>query len=262
MSEPIQMDIENLEEQDLTLDKLIGTWKIFQLKKGHRFSVDDQMTSVIAAELVPEASTILDIGAGIGSVGLMTLYKLPTHSKLTMIEAQNISHQLAKKTISYNNIEHRIRPLFGDLRDTTQLNGEKFPLITGSPPYIPLGKGVASPHPQRAACRMELRGSIFDYAKTAARHLADDGIFVVCFAGTDPRGEESIREAGLHLTLRQDIVFRADLPPTITILAAQKQPVLNVDIRVPIVIRDSEGKWTEDFWRIRKSMEIDSDKKN
>ena len=58
--------------------------------------------------------------------------------------------------------------------------------------------------------------------ETAAKHLEDDGTFVVCFAGTDPRGEESIKEAGLHLCLRQDIVFRADLPPTITILVAKK----------------------------------------
>ena len=257
MSEPVQMDISELIEEDITLDKLIGNWKIYQLKRGHRFSVDDQMTSVIAAELVPNAKRMLDIGAGIGSVGLMTLYKLPSDAVLTMIEAQNISHQLAKRTIAHNNLEHRTKPLFGDLRDTSQLSGEQFPLITGSPPYIPLGKGVASPHPQRAACRMELRGSIFDYAKTAAKHLEEDGTFVVCFAGTDPRGEESIKKAGLHLCLRQDIVFRADLPPTITILAARKTPVEEVDIREPIVIRNAEGKWTEDFWRIRKSMEID-----
>ena len=150
MSEPVQMDISELTEEDITLDKLIGNWKIYQLKRGHRFSVDDQMTAVIAAELVPNAKRMLDIGAGIGSVGLMTLYKLPSDAVLTMIEAQNISHQLAKRTIAHNNLEQRTKPLFGDLRDTSQLQGEKFPLITGSPPYIPLGKGVASPHPQRA----------------------------------------------------------------------------------------------------------------
>ena len=44
------------------------------------------MTAVIAAELVPSAKRMLDIGAGIGSVGLMTLYKLPSDAVLTMIE--------------------------------------------------------------------------------------------------------------------------------------------------------------------------------
>ena len=57
MHEPIQMDIQELQPDEITLDKLIGTWKIFQLKRGHRFSVDDQMTAVLAAELAPKNTT-------------------------------------------------------------------------------------------------------------------------------------------------------------------------------------------------------------
>ena len=258
MQEPTQMNLNDLTEDEMTLDKLIGTWKIFQLKRGHRFSVDDQMTAVLASELAPkDTKKMLDIGAGIGSVGLMTLYKLSPTATLTMIEAQNISHQLAKKTILYNKLQERVRPIFRDMRHLDILEGETFPLITGSPPYIPLGKGVVSPHPQRAACRMELRGSIFDYAKTAQKYLSDDGVFVVCFAGTDPRGEEAIVEAGLHLHVRQDVVFRFGQPPTITVLAAKKSPPQQIERREAIVIRDKNGVWTEDFWRIRRSMEID-----
>ena len=83
------------------------------------------------------------------------------------------------------------------------------------------------------------------------------GVFVVCFAGTDPRGEEALVEAGLHLHIRQDVVFRFGQPPTITVLAAKKTPTKEPERREPIVIRDADGAWTEDFWKIRKSMEID-----
>ena len=77
------------------------------------------------------------------------------------------------------------------------------------------------------------------------------GLF--CWHG--PSGEESIKEAGLHLCLRQDIVFRADLPPTITILA-RKTPVEEVDVRDAIVIRNAEGKWTEDFGKYESQWKL------
>ena len=166
-----------------------------------------------------------------------------------MVEAQQISHQLAKKTLAHNQLNDRVDAIRGDLR-TVDLGDQRFDLITGSPPYIPIEKGVMSPHPQRAACRMELRGSIMDYAQTAARYLAPDGVFVVCFAAGDERGPQALSAANLHCRLRQDVIFRADLPPTISIFVAQKQPVECV-FAPPITIRDSAGQWTQTYTNIR-----------
>ena len=251
-----ELNIHDLPPEAITLDKLVGSWRIYQLKKGHRFSVDDQLTALLAAELAPGAQNLCDIGAGIGSVGLMTLWNMSESAKLTMIEAQQISHQLAVKTIALNNLTSRIEARRGDLRSFSILPKEAhFDLVTGSPPYIPLGKGVASPHPQRAACRMELRGSIYDYCTTASRILAPDGLFVFCFAGTDPRGEDAINKAGLNILLRQDIIFRADLPPTISIFAARHSVKERLPTRT-FKIRDANGKWTADFLEAREKMAI------
>ena len=250
------LDINTLTPEDITLDKLIGSWTIHQLKKGHRFSVDDQMTALLAAELAPQATSLCDIGAGIGSVGLMTLWNMQESASLVMVEAQQISHQLALKTIALNKLTHRIDARYGDLRDPNILpEANFFDLVTGSPPYIPPEKGVLSPHPQRAACRMELRGSIYDYCTTAARILAPDGLFVVCFSGTDPRAEAALHQAGLHIIVRQNIIFRADLPPTIAVFAAQHEATERQPDR-RFQIRDEKGEWTEQFYEARAKMAI------
>ena len=243
-----EIDIASLNPEDITLDQLTEQWEIHQLKKGHRFSADDIFTAYIASQYHTDPKRILDLGAGIGTVGLLTLSRFPT-AHLTMIEAQQISHQLAKKTIEHNQLTNRTRAFRGDIRDQN-LCRETFDLITGSPPYIPTDKGVISPHPQRAACRMELRGSIIDYAKAASLRLKEDGIFVVCFAAGDPRGLQGIQEAGLYCSLRQDVIFRADLPPTISIFVAQKTPC-DVHHAPPITIRDAEGKWTPSYTAVR-----------
>ena len=243
-----EIDIADLNPEDITLDQLTNDWEIHQLKKGHRFSTDDIFTAYIASQCHPCPKTLLDLGAGIGTVGLLTLSRFP-NAHLTMIEAQQISHQLAQKTIAHNEINQRVRALRGDIRNPN-LCVKTFDLITGSPPYFPTNKGVISPHPQRAACRMELRGSIIDYAKAASLRLKDDGIFVVCFAAGDPRGFQSIQESGLHCSLRQDVIFRADLPPTISIFVAQKRSCI-FEHAPPITIRDAQGKWTKSYMAVR-----------
>ena len=248
-----ELDINNLTPKDLTLDPLTQDWSIYQLKKGHRFSADDIFTAYCAAFSGIQPTSILDLGAGIGTVGLLTLSRFPK-ATLTMIEAQQISHQLAKKTLVHNNLIERVHALRGDIRDTTICKKQTFPLITGSPPYIPIGKGVISPHPQRAACRMELRGSIFDYAKAASQRLSPNGTFVVCFASGDPRASQALQEASFFCAQRMDVVFRADLPPTISIFTCQKEPT-QTQTRC-VTIRDSNGQWTEDYTKVRNFLPL------
>lgn len=237
-----------------SLDRLAGDWQIHQLRRGHRFSADDLLTAWVAAETAPRARRLLDIGAGIGSVGLMTLWRMDPAATLVMVEAQEISHRLARHSITTNGLSDRVEARLGDLRDPAVLpEGPVFDLVTGSPPYVPLGKGHVSPVPQRAGARMELRGSIVDYAATAARVLAPDGRFVVCFAGQDPRGEPALAAAGLHLHRRLDVVFRTGAPPMICVLVAGRTPLPFVP-EPPLVIRDAAGEWTDPYLDIRRAM--------
>ncbi|MFZ5481422.1 MAG: tRNA1(Val) (adenine(37)-N6)-methyltransferase [Myxococcota bacterium] len=239
---------------EATFDRLAGDWRIWQLKRGHRFSADDMLTAWLAAELAPGSRRLCDLGAGIGSVGLMTLWRMPADARLCMVEAQEVSHALARRTVAENGLADRVELRLGDLRDPDVLpERDAFELVTGSPPYVPLGKGHVSPVPQRAACRMELRGSIADYARTAARIVRPDGLFVVCFSAGDPRGEPAIADAGLHLRVRQDVIFRAGQPPMIALFAATRSPGA-CDRRPPLQIRDAQGAWTDAYLDLRERM--------
>jgi tRNA1Val (adenine37-N6)-methyltransferase len=234
---------------DITLDTLAGDWRIFQLRRGHRFSIDDLLTAWSAVRARPAARRLLDLGAGIGSVGLLALWKLPEVAHLTMVEVQEISHALACRTVAYNGLAARVTLYRRDLRHWP---GGTFDLITGSPPYIPVDKGVQPQHPQKAAARFELHGDVFDYCRAAARSLCDDGSFGFCYAANDPRPEQAIAQAGLTLVDRQVVHFRAMLPPSIALFTCawhgrrQDSP--------PLVIRDREGRWTSTYLAIREAM--------
>src|SRR5262249_40629802 len=128
-----------LTANDVTLDTLAGDWRIVQLRTGHRFSADDVLTAWAAVHAKPEALRLLDLGSGLGSVGLLALWKLPMTGHLTMVEVQAVSHALACSTVAYNGLTGRVILHHQDLRTWS---GGTFDLVTGSPPYLAVDKGV------------------------------------------------------------------------------------------------------------------------
>lgn len=243
-------------DEDVTVDRLAGDWTIHQLAAGHRFSADDMLVAWLAARVEPNARRLLDLGAGIGSVGFMTLWALqdrsPCPRRLTMVEAQPVSQQLALATAARNGLGGVVDGVVADLRELPGGIVGPYDLVTGSPPYFPVGTGKVSPHPQKAACRMELRGTIADYARAAAP-LLGDGSFVACFPARDPRGEAAFAPAGLHVYASCDVVFRAGMDPMIRLYAARRAPSTRATLPT-LTIRDAAGAWTPQYLDLRAEM--------
>ncbi len=194
-----------------TLDAISGHYRLFQLRDGHRFSTDDILTAWYGTTWCPTARTALDLGSGIGTVGMISAWRLPG-AKFVTVEAQADSVTLARKSRLYNGLTERYEIREGDFRAPTSLQPqEKFELITGSPPYFPPDAGVQSEHPQKLACRFELRGTVADYCTTAARHLAPGGFFA-CVFPHEPvqlaRVEAGAQAAGLVIVRKRPVVFR------------------------------------------------------
>ena len=58
---------------------LAGDWRILQLVRGHRWSLDDLVTAWFGAELLRKTPprTFVDLGCGIGTVLLLTAWCFP-----------------------------------------------------------------------------------------------------------------------------------------------------------------------------------------
>jgi tRNA1Val (adenine37-N6)-methyltransferase len=234
---------------DITLDALAGSWRIFQLRRGHRFSTDDLLVAWAAVRAQPEARQLLDLGAGIGSVGLLALWKLPAKAHLTMVEVQAVSHILAQRTAAYNRLTECVTLHLQALQDWA---GGSFDLVMGSPPYLPLPQGIHPQHAQKLAARFELHGNVYDYCDAAARSLADTGVFCFCHAANDPRPEQAIARVGLRLVRRMLIYFRAKLPPRLALFTCAWQGTR--EDPAPLIIRDQQGCWTAEYLCMREEM--------
>ena len=244
--------------EPITLDALTGSWRIAQRAAGHRHSVDDVLTAHYALDEVGEideigarrVASVLDLGSGIGGVGLLALWGLGAAARLVCVEAQAISHRLLVANVLGNRLADRVVTRLGDLRELAL--AERFPLVTGSPPYFPVGTGILPGDSQKAHARFELRGDIGDYARAAARHLDPDGVFVFCFP-TPQRARAIARagDAGLHVTAVRDVVPRAGRRPLFTLFACRRT-ARPCRVDSPLEVRSHTGVVTDEMRAVRR----------
>ncbi|NTW85703.1 MAG: methyltransferase [Holophagaceae bacterium] len=244
-----------------SLDGLCGHWRIFQLLKGNRFSTDDLVTAWYGTTWCPRPDRIADLGSGIGSVALMAAWRCPG-AEVHTVEAQAESLRLARKSIRYNGQDQRVFPRLGDLRDPDLFADQApFDLVLGTPPYWPEGQRLAAAHPQSVPARLEVRGSIADYALAAARLLAPGGLFACVFPNDQrDRALAALAAAGLLCLHRREIVFKAGEPYGLDVFAAVRRQDLPEDFEAraqcpeaepPILIRHADGSVDAGIARIR-----------
>ncbi len=192
--------VEPMSEDPVTDDALTSRFRVYQRTRGHRFSVDDRVTAWVAGRLAERVAPkrLLDLGTGLGSVGLMLAHVCP-EAELTAVEAQDVSFALLVRNVARNGVDTRARLHHGDLREVVPtLPARAYDLVTGTPPYLPLGTATPSSDPQRAAARIELRGGIEAYLAAASHAVADAGHVVVCADGRTPtRTTNAARAVGL-----------------------------------------------------------------
>ena len=238
--------------EPVTCDSLTRDFVMFQRRRGHRHSTDDLLTAWYGVTHLPPARPprLLDLGSGIGSIGLAVLWfarQVDAGARLTAIEAQELSYRFLVENVAANGVGGETRTIHGDLRDTSLLDeSARFDLVTGSPPYFDVKAGIVSADSQRAHARFELRCDVRDYAKAAARHLAPGGRFVLCFPTVQKRrAEQACESAGLARVEVCDVIPKEGAPPLFTLFAyARAEDGVPATFRPAFVVRDREGVHT------------------
>jgi tRNA1Val (adenine37-N6)-methyltransferase len=244
-----------------SLDALSGHFRIFQLINGHRFSTDDVLTAWYGTSWAPTVRTVLDLGSGIGTVGMIAAWRLPA-ARFVTIEAQAESVRLARKSAAWNGLLERFEIREGDFREGGVIREEeRFDLVLGSPPYFPPGTGIEGNHPQKIACRFEVRGSIADYCAVAARHLAPGGLFA-CVFPVDPveqhaRVRAGAVTAGLHIVRWRPVVLREPNAPLLGLFAMMRGEDLPAGTETwqepPLTIRKADGSVHPEYAAVKLS---------
>jgi tRNA1(Val) A37 N6-methylase TrmN6 len=192
---------------------------------------------------------------------MIAAWRLPGAQFVT-IEAQAESVELARKSARYNRLQNRYEIRHGDFRDPAMVTGdEKFDLVLGSPPYFPLGTGIGGDHPQKVACRFELRGDIHDYCAVAARALAPGGWFACVFPTEQlERVRAAATGAELAIVRRRPVVLRESETPLLNLFAMMLRRDLPKSFRnetwvePPLIIRARDGAVHPEYSAVKLSI--------
>lgn len=231
---------------------LTGPLRIFQREGGHRHSIDDAATAWYALQKAPGTQSALDLGTGVGTVGMIVLWGLGAKATLTCVEAQQVSYDLLKANIACNGLQSRVDPLHMDLRELNL--SRKFALITGSPPYFPVAAGTLPFDTQKAHARFELRGHVGDYAEAAKRHLAPDGVFVFCFPFLQKaRCIQLVHATGFGIVTMRDVQPRRDRPPLFSLYSARLGWSSPIQEEPPFVVTEPDGAYTPEMIEMQAS---------
>ena len=122
---------------------------------------------------LPRSATVLDLGSGCGTLGLLLCAKDPA-CRVTGIEIDENAHHMALQNIDANKLTDRLSSICADLRNIpTIVNAGSFSCCISNPPYFSGGpKSLTTPTARRDdLCSME------DLIKSAAWALQYGGDF-------------------------------------------------------------------------------------
>jgi tRNA1(Val) A37 N6-methylase TrmN6 len=156
------------------IDTLLdGRVKVAQPADGYRVAVD----AVLLAAAVEPASgaAVLDLGCGVGSVGLCLAWRRPDLS-VTGLDREPVFVATARANAEANGMQDRLRIIAGDVRDPLP---QRFDAVAMNPPYLKAGTATVSAHPLKAAATAEGAAKLADWVAAARDALKPGGILTL-----------------------------------------------------------------------------------
>ena len=154
-----------------TFDSLLdGQLKLRQPKTGHRAGTD---AVLLAAAFGEVSGHLVDIGAGVGTIGLALALRCP-QARITLVELADEAAGLARANVSLNGLEPRVSVAQADILDPRSrraaglIDGQADYAVS-NPPFFEAGQVRVSGNAARAAAHVFGKG---DLARWIAACLA------------------------------------------------------------------------------------------
>lgn len=156
--------------KDIT--ELFGGYKIYQFKKGFRFSVD----SVVLSDFYNEkkSSKVLDIGTGNGIIPVLLAIKEKADN-ITGIELQKEVAELAEENICLNSLKDKIRIVNCNIKDFRERNS--YDVVMSNPPYMTVDGKNINDNISKSIARHEIELTLRELIVNAKKILKPRGSF-------------------------------------------------------------------------------------
>jgi tRNA1(Val) A37 N6-methylase TrmN6 len=222
-----------------------GRLILSQPERGYRYSLDPFL---LAAFCRPRrGERILDLGAGVGVIGLLLARREPS-VRVVGIEIQPELARHAARNARANGLGGRFLVVRGDVRAAPRfLPAEHFHRVVANPPFRRPGTGAAPPDPIRARARQETAFSVADLAGTAAALLRFAGhLDAVHVPERLPELWRALAAAGLEPKRLRLVVPFEGSAPRLCLISAVKGARPGLQILPQLVLHRRGGGLTDE----------------
>lgn len=235
----------NKEERidDLELNGL----KIIQKKDWFCFGIDSVLLADFAKD-IPQNSSILDLGAGNGILGLLLSAKIE-HAKIMGVEVQEEVAKMAKRSIELNHLEDRLKLQICNIKELEETT--KYDAVITNPPYKAYGTGLQNISETKLIARHEVLATLEDFIQKANKCLKDKGAMYMVH-----RPERLVdilafsRKYKLEPKDLRLVHSKIGEKPTLVLIKAIKNAKPYLKVREPLYIYQEDGTYTKEILNI------------
>ena len=187
---------------------------------------------------------ILDIGTGNGIIPVLLSAKV-TAKKITGLEIQKKSADLAKENMEMNKLNHLIEIIEGDIKNEGLFPACTFDYITCNPPYKKVGTGLENPDDTLAIARHEIMYTLEDIIKASSRLLKSKG--KLAMVHKPERAAEIIYTMKKYKLEAKRLLLvypRENEKPCLVLIEGVKDGGAELSVLPPLYVYDKNGKYT------------------
>ncbi len=228
------------------LDDLQNRYFIIQKNDGFKFGTD----AVLLADFAKSCNgkRILDLCAGTGIVGILLAAKTKAH-EIYGLEIQEDMWEMSCRSVRYNNLEDRVKPICGDLKACKKFfKAHSFDCVTCNPPYMRLDTALKNIPHSKMVSRHEVLCDIEDVVKAAADMLKyHASLYMVHRPSRLADIFCAMREHSVEPKTLRFVHSHFDKEPVLVLIKGSYKGGPGMNIMPPLYIYDENGNYTEEL---------------
>ena len=213
------------------------------------FGMDAVLLSGFAT--AKKGERVLDLGTGTGIIPILMEAKTCGES-FTGLEIQEESADMARRSVSYNHLEEKVKIVTGDIKDASKLFGaSSFHVITTNPPYMIGTHGENSPSQAKAIARHEVLCTLDDVLRESAKLLMPGGRFYMVHR---PFRLAEILSKMVEYKIepkRMRLVYPyIDKEPNMVLIEGLRGGKSRMTVEKPLIVYKEQGVYTDEIYEI------------
>ena len=222
---------------------------IIQDPKRFCFGIDAVILSGFAE--VKKGENVMDLCTGTGIIPILLEAKTEG-SHFTGLEIQEVSVEMARRSVRLNGLEDKVTIDFGDVKNTEALyRASSFDVVTVNPPYMNEGGGLKNGYSPKTIARHEVLCSLEDVVDAAARLLVPQGrLYMVHRPHRLTDIMVTLRNHRLEPKRLRFVHSYADREPVMVLVEAVSNGKPMVKVMPPLIIYKEDGEYTGEIMKI------------